>query len=225
MECIFCKKSCYKRGKRNGIQRYQCKHCKKYQQENYTRARIPLYKLHWVHILNNEGCSISSVGRILTITKSSVQRLIENLTQTLPKPVFTEHGQSYEIDELKTFCGSKKQETWVIYAINKRTRQIVSFWVGRRTKENVGKVIKELLELAPKHIYTDRLNIYGSLIPKEIHKYYPKCTNHIERKNLTLRTHLKRLNRKTICFTRSETMLYNVLHLWMYNDPFVKMAA
>jgi IS1 family transposase len=72
------------------------------------------------------------------------------------------------------------------------------------------------MQLAPKHIYTDKLNIYTSLLSKNIHKNYPRCINHIERMNLTLRTRLKRLNRKTICFTRSEQMFHNVVYLWVF---------
>ncbi len=99
------------------------------------------------------------------------------------------------------------------------------FCVGRRTKENISKVIKELLSFNPKYIYTDRLNIYEALIPVSIHRFYPKCTNHIERKNLTLRMLLKRLQRKSICFTRNEKMLYNTVYLWTCKDPFIKILT
>ncbi|EHD3430994.1 hypothetical protein JRB05_004652 [Escherichia coli O124] len=38
------------------------------------------------------------------------------------------------------------------------------------------------------------------------HVISKKCTQRIERHNLNLRTHLKRLTRKTICFSKSEDM-------------------
>ncbi len=225
MECKYCQGCCIKKGKRlNGKQNYQCKACKKYQQKEYIKPRIVKEIYSGIQSLSNEGMGICSLGRYFKIAKSSVQRVIERLVNLLPKPVLTERGKSYEIDELKTFCGNKKQETWVIYAINRYTKQIVAFYIGKRTKENVNKVLKEVLALEPKRIYTDKLNIYNSLLDKKIRKVYPKCTNHIERKNLTLRMLLKRLNRKTICFTRSEGMLYNSIYLWMCGDPFVKAA-
>jgi len=62
MKCIYCKKDCYKKGKRNGVQRYQCKHCKKYQQHKYIRPAIAEYKYELVQKLNNEGCSMSPHG-------------------------------------------------------------------------------------------------------------------------------------------------------------------
>lgn len=109
MECIYCKGQCIKKGKQKNIQRYQCKECKKYQQTCYTKAPIAAEKYEWVKKLNNEGCGISSIGRLLSISKSSVQRLIERMAKNIQNPVFCEENQSYEVDELKTYCHNKKK--------------------------------------------------------------------------------------------------------------------
>jgi len=108
-----------------------------------------------------------------------------------------------------------------MYAINRYSKQIINFVVGRRTKENISMVVSVLQKLQPKAIYSDRLNIYESLICKDIHKIYPRCINYIERKNLTLRTLLKRLARKTLCFTRRADMLKNVVFLWIFRPKIV----
>uniref|UniRef100_UPI0038B39A68 IS1 family transposase n=1 Tax=Flavobacterium soli TaxID=344881 RepID=UPI0038B39A68 len=42
-------------------------------------------------------------------------------------------------------------------------------------------------------------------------------TNHIERNNLTLRTHLKRLNRRAICFSKSLIVLVFVLKIYFWS--------
>jgi IS1 family transposase len=144
--------------------------------------------------------------------------VIERVVASLQMPEINEIGQSYEIDELRTYCGNKRNELWLIYAINRCSKRIINFVVGRRTKENIAIIVSTLLNLQPKAIYSDRLNIYQTLINKGIHKIYLRCTNYIERKNLTLRTHLKRLVRKTICFTKSEKMLYNAVYLWIYQN-------
>ncbi|MBN9294195.1 MAG: transposase, partial [Flavobacteriia bacterium] len=49
-----------------------------------------------------------------------------------------------------------------------------------------------------------------------IHKIHRRCTNHIERQNLNLRTHLKRLNRKTICYSKSLMMLLAVVKIYFW---------
>jgi len=216
MKCKYCKKACNKKGKVKNIQRYQCRECKKFQQKEYSKPRISQEKYDWVMRLSNESCGISNIARLLNISKSSVQRIIERIVANLKMPETNEYGQSYEIDELRTYCGNKRNELWLIYAINRYTKQIIHFVVGRRTKENIAIVVTALLNLQPKAIYSDRLNIYESLICKTIHKIYARCINYIERKNLTLRTFLKRLARKTICFTRNETMLYNTVCLLVY---------
>jgi insertion element IS1 protein InsB len=204
-----------KKGKRNGIQRYQCLKCNKYQQEKYTKALLSEDTYSWVIKLNNEGCSISSISRLLKISKSSVQRIIERVALPLKMPIYSENNQVYEIDEMRTFCKQKKKECWVIYGINKATGAIIELVVGRRTKENVKRITNAILKLNPKRIYTDGLNMYKTLIPKTIHKVFKYCTNKIERNNLTLRTHLKRLSRKTICFTKNQEMLFNCLMIYI----------
>ena len=189
MICKYCQSNCIKKGIRiTGKQCYQCKNCKKYQQSLYTKTPITKEQYDWVLNLNNEGNSLSGIGRLLHISVSSVQRIITRLIGLISKFVVQENGEEYEMDELCTFCGKKRNRIWIIYAINRKTKQIVDFVVGRRTFENIRKVVNSVLLLNPKHIFTDKLNIYPSLIGKDRHKTYMRCTNHIERKNLTLCT-------------------------------------
>jgi IS1 family transposase len=126
-----------------------------------------------------------------------------------------EHGQEYEVDELCTYVKNRNNRCYIAYAINKNTRKIIDFIVGGRTKENISKIIDKLKELNPRRIYTDKLNIYSLLIDKKIHVTAAHKINRIERFNLTLRTHLKRLSRRTICFSRSREMLENCLKLYV----------
>ena len=127
-----------------------------------------------------------------------------------------EENQQYEIDELRTYIKNKENECWVIYALNKHTKQVIDFVVGRRTKVNINKVVESLKILNPTKIFSDKLSAYRSLIPKEIHNTIQYKINHIERKNLDLRTHIKSLNRKTICYSKSQHILSAVLQLYFY---------
>ena len=160
MKCIYCKKDCYKKGKRNGIQRYQCKHCKKYQQQKYTRPIIPQEKYERVKELSNEGNGISSISRLEHISKSSVLRIIIRISSKIKETICQETNQTYEIDELRTFCGDKANECWVIYAINKTTGKVVDFVVGRRTKKNIKQVIDSILALNPKSTIKKQLYVF-----------------------------------------------------------------
>ena len=78
------------------------------------------------------------------------------------------------------------------------------------------RITSTLLLSGANHIVADKLNIYKELIPKEIHSTKHRGINHIERQNLTLRTHLKRLNRRTICYSKSIAMLYAVVKIYFW---------
>ncbi|RYF80072.1 MAG: hypothetical protein EOO03_17645 [Chitinophagaceae bacterium] len=68
-------------------------------------------------------------------------------------------------------------------------------------------------------VYTDKLPTYRALIPSVQHSTFSKCTNHIERKHLTVRCHVKRLNRRTLGFSRSVSMLQAVMKIYFWaND-------
>jgi insertion element IS1 protein InsB len=88
-------------------------------------------------------------------------------------------------------------------ALDKHTGEIVEIKVGKRNKANLSNVTDTLILSKCKEIYTDGLTIYKCLIPAGVHKVKRYGTNRIERKNLNLRTHLKRLSRKTICYSKS----------------------
>ena len=113
----------------------------------------------------------------------------------------------FEMDELRTYIGRKENQYWVAYALCSEVKQVIDFTVGKRSKRTLRRVVDTLLLSGVKTIKTDRLNIYQSLIPRERHIANACSINHIERHNLNLRTHLKRLSRRTICFSRSRQML------------------
>ena len=58
---------------------------------------------------------------------------------------------------------------YITYAINRKTKQIIDFVTGKRSREVIGKLINKLITLSPGKIYTDGLNIYSGLIPKPMH--------------------------------------------------------
>jgi len=63
--------------------------------------------------------------------------------------------------------------------------------------------------------FTDDWGSYERNIEPENHTVSKKNTQAIERKNLTLRTRVKRLARKTICFSKSKIMHDIVIGLFI----------
>jgi len=64
-----------------------------------------------------------------------------------------------------------------------------------------------------KRYYTDHWGAYDRRLPTDQHEVGKKNTQKIERKNLNLRTWIKRLTRKTLCFSKSESMHDTVIGL------------
>jgi len=111
------------------------------------------------------------------------------------------------VDEISTYCGYKKKRIWLAYALDRKNRQVVAMVVGRRTKRLLSRITSTLLFAKAKQITTDGLAIYQRLIPSAIHRVKGFGINRIERHNLTLRTRLKRLGRRTLCYSKQAAML------------------
>ena len=126
-----------------------------------------------------------------------------------------------ELDEMWSFVGNKKNQRWLWLAIDHKTRKVVAFVFGRR-KETVFKKLKKLLKpFGIRRYYSDGFACYV----KHLSNLTVGKTNtqRIERKNLTLRTRIKRLSRKTICFSKSVemhdivvTLVINILEFGLY---------
>ena len=115
-----------------------------------------------------------------------------------------------EADEMWSFVHSKDNERWLWYAIDHDTREILAYVFGKRTLKGKNEAFLELkVLLEPFGIttfYADGLSTYERNLKGYKHIVGKKNTQRIERKNLTLRTRIKRLCRKTICYSKCQVM-------------------
>ena len=214
-KCIYCSNKCVKNGRSYGKQRYFCRSCKKSFVDvySYKECNISVNQDIKEHI--KEGCSVRSIARLLKISVTTVQKRTILLAKKIVRPMIT-MGKEYEMDELCTYVREKNNQVWVAYAMRKDTKEVIDFSIGRRTLATLSSVTDTLLLANASKVYTDKLKHYASLLPKAIHKTKKRGTNHIERKNLTLRTHLKRLSRRTICFSRKKAFLSACLNIYFW---------
>ena len=128
-----------------------------------------------------------------------------------------EQIESAEMDEMWSYYHDKKHQVWLWHAIDHNTGEILAYTFG--TQED--KVLKELMELLLEYniskFYTDGNTSYDRVItPDELnldeeeiaeaHEIGKENTQRIERIHLSLRTWVKRLARKTICFSKTLKM-------------------
>jgi insertion element IS1 protein InsB len=220
MECQHCKKACIKKGrqKKTGKQKYQCKSCKKHQQDSYKRHSYnSLTDAMLVKLLCNSVGS-RSISSILGISLRTVTRRIKEIGQTIKSPYLYVKGKTYEVDEMRTYIGKRENKYWVCCSYRKDTKRIVGLSVGKRTRKTLEKVIQPLIDSRAKKIYTDRLPMYRHMITQEQHSTRKRGTNHIERSFLNSRTHLKRLSRKTICYSKSPIVLEACLKIYLWGN-------
>ncbi len=217
MNCQYCNSLCQKAGKQaNGRQKYLCKSCKKYQQASYQYIACKTnVKVLFMKCLKT-GNSLRGIQTITGIALTTQIRWIRKIGKAVKPRCYYRINDEYELDELCTYVKNKEKRRWVISAISKSSGQVVDIKVGTRTAKNLEVVVKKILHLTPRAIYTDRLSAYRSLIPKEIHRIKHRGINKIERYHLSLRTHIKRLNRKTICYTKKEDILNSLIKIYAW---------
>lgn len=113
---------------------------------------------------------------------------------------------SAQCDEQWSFVQAKSQQRWLWYVLEKTTRKVLAFTFGRRTNATFQRLIDLLPDRLIDRLETDDWKSYTSIRFTPIHCIGKDLTWRIERKNLDLRTRIKRLARRTICFSKSEQM-------------------
>jgi len=125
-----------------------------------------------------------------------------------------------ELDEMWSFVGKKSNPRWLWHAIDRRTGQVLAYTFGRRQDEAFLQ-LKELLEpFGIRRYCTDGWGAYQRHLPEAVHEVGKRKTQKIERKHLRLKTRIKRLARKTICFSKSEEMHALVIGLFINRYEF-----
>src|SRR6266849_10629110 len=114
-----------------------------------------------------------------------------------------EQAGEAEIDEMWSFVGNKGHPRWLWHAIDHHTGQVLAYVFGRR-QDTVFLKLKALLEpFGITRYYTDYWGAYTRHLDAAVRSPGKRNTQQIERKHLTLRTRIKRLVRKTICFSKT----------------------
>ena len=125
-----------------------------------------------------------------------------------------------EVDEMWSFVGKKQDQRWLWHAIDHWTGEVLAYVFGRRADE-VFLQLKALLEpYGIRRFHTDYWGAYTRHLEPDVHYPGKRNTQRIERKHLTLRTRIKRLARKTICFSKSIQMHDIVIGLFVNRYEF-----
>jgi IS1 family transposase len=120
-----------------------------------------------------------------------------------------------ELDEQWSYVGNKGNQRWLWLALDHQTSDIIAFTFGKRSDAVFLELREMIKDIGIGKYFSDDWGAYTRNLcacDLTIGKEY---TQAIERENLNFRTRIKRLTRKTICFSKSEIMHDTVIGLYI----------
>ncbi|MGX9727640.1 MAG: IS1 family transposase [Candidatus Electronema sp. VV] len=120
-----------------------------------------------------------------------------------------------EADEFWSYVGNKKNQRWTWHALERNSGVVIAWHNGRRTDESCSRLMEKISVFPAARFHTDDWKSYRKYIPPSKHVIGKADTWRIERRNLNFRTHIKRLNRRTICFSKNEKIYDNVIGMYI----------
>ena len=145
------------------------------------------------------------------------------LLNTLPRDevdVLSQRVKEAEVDEMWSYVGKKQAPRWLWHTMDHRSGRALAYVLGRRKDEVVlqRKVLMEPCGIT--RYYPDYWGAYTRHLDVDQPQPGKRNTQQIERKPLTLRTRMKRLVRKTICFSKTTQMPDIVIGLFVNRYAF-----
>jgi IS1 family transposase len=224
-----------KRGKTDtGGQRYRCRNavCAQgsFLLEYRYQGYLPRVKRQ---IMALNGSGIRHTARVLGISKDTVVSELKKQTEIEPinrpfldrltdpaRPILLARVEEAEADEMWSFVGKKAAPRWLWQALDHRTGTVLAYVFGRR-EDQAFLELKALLEpFGIRRFFTDGWGAYRRHLDPAEHEVGKRFTQQLERKHLTLRTRIKRLVRKTICFSKTIEMHDTVIGLFINRYEF-----
>jgi insertion element IS1 protein InsB len=217
--CPRCGSLKYKRNGHihNGKQNHQCKDCGCQFVECFEQYRIADEKRALIERLLVERLSLRGICRAVGVRLKWLLGFIVTCFEALPdhlhvQPVTCNQDVvirrlEVEADEMASFVQQKANKQWIWIAMDAKTRQVIAFHVGNRSRKSAKRLWAKIPLAYRQHatFYTDQYVVYEGVIPAAQHRAISKLarkTNHIERFNNTLRQRVSRLVRETLSFSK-----------------------
>jgi insertion element IS1 protein InsB len=115
-------------------------------------------------------------------------------------------GRTSELDEMWSYVAKKSQPRWLWHAIDHHTGQVLAYVFGRRQDEVFLRFQALLKPFGITKFYPDGWGAYERHLDPTLHQVGKENTQKIESKHINLRTRIKRLVRRTLCFSKTECM-------------------
>ena len=222
-EEITCPKCSSTKIKKNGRtanckQRYRCNNCGRQFITTYTYlGRVESIRELIVPMTLN-GCGVRDVSRVLFVSPNTVLKTLRAAAASIPGLPVPSKVRDLEIDEFWLFVGSKRRPRRTWHGFDRQRKRVVVYVNGRRTDQECRCLMKQMSRCQVSYFHTDGWPSYRRVLPQTRLSVSKGGTPQIERQNLNFRTRLKRLQRRTICFSRSEELHDAAIKLFVHHS-------
>ena len=202
--------------KKTGLQNILCKLCGLQFQEEYLYWGADYKNRDLLKRMLLRGSGVRDCAIVLGISTDVVLRTILRMgkvSEIRPKHNFYHLVQ---IDEQWSYVGNRKKKVWLLYAICKQSGEILAANWGKRNKKSIRALLKKLQCTAVNFYCTDHWRAFAEVLPKEKHLIGKKYTKKIEGINTWFRTRLRRLVRRTVCFSKKLIYHYAIMKTAIY---------
>jgi IS1 family transposase/transposase-like protein len=203
--------------KSNGPQNYLCKACGKQFINDSERTYLgTIFDIvNMIKIMLVRGVGIRDISVILKISVTKVLKTLKSSKYEI-KPAKRHYG-CLEIDEFWTYVGRKSNKIWLIYAYERESGEIVTYVWGKRDLKTAKKLRKRLKRLGITYDYAaiDEWESFVTAFSEDEELVGKEYTVGIEGNNCRLRHRIRRVFRKTCCFSKK---LFN--HLKAFSMAF-----
>jgi insertion element IS1 protein InsB len=240
--CPECGSDRYKKNghTRHGKQNHQCKACERQFVATAEDRIIADEQRTLIEHLLRERISLRGICRAVGVSLTWLLHFIVERFAACPDHLHVELPREptdvviqqleAEADEMWSFVKTKANKQWIWIAMDAKTRQIIAFHVGDRSRDSAKALWASIPVVYREQatFHTDQYDAYQGVIPAERHKAITKKarkTNHIERFNNTLRQRLSRLVRETLSFSKKLTHHIGAIKYFICHYNLTRAAA
>ena len=206
LKCPHCQSPTIVRNgkKRNHTQNYLCKTCRTQficdHERTYNGTLSTI--VDSIKLMFVRGVGIRDISVILKISIGKVLKTLKS-TKYQIQPAKT-HYRCLEIDEFWTYVGRKTNKIWLIYAYERESGEIVAYVWGKRDLRTAKKLRRRLkrLGITYDHIAIDKWESFVTAFEEDKELVGKEYTGGIEGNNCRLRHRIRRVFRRTCCFSK-----------------------
>jgi insertion element IS1 protein InsB len=240
--CPRCQSPKYKKNGHihNGKQNHQCHDCGRQFVDCFEQYLISEDTRALIERLLVERISLRGICRTVGVTLKWLVGFLVPCVEALPDHLNVEpvsrtqdvviQRLEVEADEMQSFVKKKENKPWMWIAMDAKTRQVIAFHVGDRSRRSAKRLWAKMPAAYRQHatFYTDQYVVYAGVIPAAQHRAISKLartTNHIERFNNTLRQRVSRLVREALSFSKKLAHHIGAIKLFICHYNLTRAAA